>query len=158
MGGPLSISQTDHGAATLMSFDEGVFHAVRRLKGARASILVAVSGGADSTALMLSLSRIAPRLSLRLEVASLDNGLRPESAAEADAVVRRAERLGLVGHARRLSLEGGPGLEQRARQARYADLEALRLERGLQLVATAHTASDQAETVLMRLARGTALG
>ena len=154
----MSIPQPDHDAAALFCVDQAVFHAVRRLSGGQTSILIAVSGGADSIALMHSLARIGPRLGLRLEVASLDHGLRPESGAEVQAVVERAQRLGLPAHARSLGLTDGPALEQRARDARYAQLEAVRLERGLELIATAHTASDQAETVLMRLARGAALG
>lgn len=154
----MSNPQPDHDAATLSGFDEGVCHAMRRLKGAQKAILIAVSGGADSVALMLSLVRLAGRLGLRLEVASLDHGLRPESRGEAEGVKSRAEKLGLVAHTRALGLRQGPALEQRARDARYAALEDIRLTRGLELIATAHTASDQAETVLMRLARGTSLG
>jgi tRNA(Ile)-lysidine synthase len=121
------------------------------------SVLLAVSGGADSTALLMGTARVAPRLGLRVEVATLDHGLRPESREEVRAVERLAARLGLPCHVRALGLSAGKGLEARAREARYAMLEALRRERGLDAVATAHTASDQAETLLMRLARGTAL-
>jgi tRNA(Ile)-lysidine synthase len=156
--GLMSNPQPDHDAAAVFRFDEAVFHAVRRLKNVQNSILIAVSGGADSTALMVSLAGLAQRLAVRLEVASLDHGLRSESKAEVEAVVGRARQLGLIAHTRSLGLADGAGLEQRARDARYAQLETLRLERGLGLIATAHTASDQAETVLMRLGRGTALG
>ncbi|MBZ4423078.1 tRNA lysidine(34) synthetase TilS [Myxococcus sp. RHSTA-1-4] len=121
------------------------------------SVLLAVSGGADSTALLVGTAHVAPRLKLRVEVATLDHGLRPESRAEVQAVVRLAAGLGLPCHVRELHLRPGAGVEARAREARYAALETLRHERGLMAVATAHTASDQAETLLMRLARGTAL-
>jgi tRNA(Ile)-lysidine synthase len=121
------------------------------------SVLLAVSGGADSTALLVGTARVASRLQLRVEVATLDHGLRPESRAEVQSVVRLAGEQGLPCHVREMRLRGGPGVEARAREARYAALEALRRERGLAVVATAHTASDQAETLLMRLARGTAL-
>ncbi len=120
-------------------------------------MLLAVSGGADSTALLVGTALVAGGLRLRAEVASLDHGLRPESAAEVEAVARLAARLGLPFHTRALHLKPGPGVEARAREARYAALKALRLEAGLNVVATAHTASDQAETLLMRLARGTSL-
>lgn len=60
-------------------------------------------------------------------------------------------------HTRRLALEPGAGLEERARDARYAALKELAQTAGLSVIATAHTGSDQAETVLMRLLRGTAL-
>ncbi len=155
---PMSNPQPDHNAAALRCFEETALHAVRRLSGAQKSILLAVSGGADSTALMLVLARHAERLAMRVEVATLDHGLRAESSAEAAGVIHRAQSLGLVAHARRLSLFDGAGLEQRARDARYPELAAIKNERGLELIATAHTASDQAETVLMRLARGSALG
>ena len=121
------------------------------------SVLLAVSGGADSTALLVGTARVAPRLRLRVEVATLDHGFRRESRAEVEAVARLAAGLGLPCHVRELGLGPGAGLEARAREARYAALEALRKERGLRRVATAHTANDQAETLLMRLARGTSL-
>jgi tRNA(Ile)-lysidine synthase len=131
--------------------------AFRRFGLQRRSVLLAVSGGADSTALLLGTARVRERLGLTVEVATLDHGLRPEAAREVKAVEQRAALQGFVCHVRSLELRAGPGLEERAREARYAALEAVRLERGLAAVATAHTASDQAETVLMRLARGTSL-
>lgn len=129
----------------------------RRLGRQAGSVLLAVSGGADSTALLVGTALIAERLGLRAHVASLDHGLRPESAAEVEAVARLAARFGLPFLTRALHLRPGPGVEARARAARYEALDALRVEAGLEAVATAHTASDQAETLLMRLARGTSL-
>jgi tRNA(Ile)-lysidine synthase len=120
-------------------------------------VLLAVSGGADSTALMVASAALAGPLGLRLEVACVDHGLRPESASEAQAVRAQAEALGLPISISSVSLLVGPGLEARARQARYAALERVREGRGLSQIATAHTADDQAETLLMRLARGAAL-
>jgi tRNA(Ile)-lysidine synthase len=121
------------------------------------SVLLAVSGGADSCALLVGTARVRDALGLRVEVATLDHGLRPEAGQEAAAVARLAARWGLSCHVRALALAPGAALEARARQARYSALEALRRERGLDVVATAHTASDQAETLLMRLVRGTSL-
>ncbi|ATB48653.1 tRNA lysidine(34) synthetase TilS [Corallococcus macrosporus] len=121
------------------------------------SVLLAVSGGADSTALLVGTACVAQALRLRVEVATLDHGLRPESTGEARSVALLAAARGLPCHVRALGLRPGAGVEARAREARYAALEALRREAGLDAVATAHTASDQAETLLMRLARGTAL-
>src|SRR5690349_21754508 len=114
----------------------------------RRSVLIAVSGGADSTALLVGTARVSERLGLTVEVATLDHGLRPEAADEARAVERLAALHGFVCHVRQLHLRAGAGVEQRAREARYAALEALRSERGLAAVATAHTAADQAETLL----------
>ncbi|WP_228556722.1 tRNA lysidine(34) synthetase TilS [Myxococcus sp. AB025B] len=118
------------------------------------SVLCAVSGGADSVALLVGTASVRERLRLRVEVCTVDHGVRPESRAEARAVGSLCEQLGVPCHVRTLALAQGPGLEARARQARYEALEAVRRERGLSLVATAHSASDQAETLLMRLARG----
>jgi len=119
--------------------------------------LLAVSGGADSTALLLGSSRLRTELRLTLEVATLDHGLRAASCSELEQVRQLSARLGLEFHPRALSIEPGPSLEERARQKRYAALEEICTARGLDLIATAHTASDQAETLLMRLARGAAL-
>jgi tRNA(Ile)-lysidine synthase len=121
------------------------------------SVLLAVSGGADSCALLVGTARVCEPLALRVEVATLDHGLRPEAREEVEAVARLAARWKLPCHVKALHLPPGSGVEARAREARYTALEALRRERGLQVVATAHTASDQAETLLMRLVRGTAL-
>lgn len=130
---------------------------LRRLGLAGRSLLIAVSGGADSTALLVGTALVRARLSLTVEVATLDHGLRPEAGEEARAVERLAALHGLPCHVRRLNLKDGAAVEERARKARYEALEALRAERGLAAVATAHTATDQAETLLMRLARGSAL-
>ncbi len=131
--------------------------AYRRFGLAGRSVLIAVSGGADSTALLLGTALVRERLGLSVEVATLDHGLRPEAAEEVRVVERLAALQGLACHVRPLHLRPGAGVELRAREARYEALEALRAERGLTAAATAHTASDQAETLLMRLARGSAL-
>src|SRR5262245_15047152 len=117
-------------------------------------ILVAVSGGVDSLALLVAAARVAGG---RTGVASLDHGLRPESAAEVERVRELARSLGLPFHTESLQLRPGPGVEARARAARYAALDRISREHGYAAIATAHTADDQAETLLMRLARGSAL-
>ncbi|HLL53765.1 MAG TPA: tRNA lysidine(34) synthetase TilS [Myxococcaceae bacterium] len=128
-----------------------------RETGVTGGVLLAVSGGADSTALLLGTAQLAEALGLRPEVACLDHGFRPEAASEVAWVGTLAGRLNFPFHSRHLGLGAGPAVEERARQARYAALEVLRTERGLGWVVTAHTANDQAETLLMRLARGAAL-
>jgi len=125
-----------------------------RLGASERGILLGVSGGADSTALLVASAGVAPQLRLRLEVACLNHGLRPEAASEVHRVHQLAKEHGLAFHTRSLSLAVGAGLEARAREARYAALEAIRTQARLDFVATAHTASDQAETLLMRLSRG----
>jgi tRNA(Ile)-lysidine synthase len=116
--------------------------------------LLAVSGGVDSLALLTGAAEVA---SDRVGVASLDHGLRPSAAAEVEGVRALAERLGFPFHTAQLGLRPGPAMEARARQARYAALERIRASFGYAWIATAHTRDDQAETLLMRLARGTAL-
>jgi tRNA(Ile)-lysidine synthase len=116
--------------------------------------LLAVSGGADSLALLSAAASVARE---RVGVASIDHGLRPASVGEVEGVRQLATALGLSFHTASLGLSPGPGMEARARQARYAALETLRLAGGYAFVATAHTREDQAETLLMRLSRGAAL-
>jgi tRNA(Ile)-lysidine synthase len=111
---------------------------------------VAVSGGADSLALLL-LAQVA--LPGGIEAATVDHGLRAESAAEAEAVAAICAELGVIHE--RLTVEIATGnLQARARAARYRALAEWSARRGLAAVATAHHADDQAETVLMRLNRG----
>lgn len=141
----------------ITSFEEALGRSVRRLIGRSSRVLIAVSGGPDSVALLSGLSALAGRLELTLEAATVDHQLRPESAAEAALVKTLADRLG-VPHVTLPVVVRDGGLEAAARSARYAALERHRLARGLDLVATAHTADDQAETLLMRLMRGTATG
>ncbi len=116
--------------------------------------LLAVSGGADSLALLTAAAELAAE---RIGVASLDHGLRHSSVEEVEAVARLVRALGLPFHTAALGLRPGPAMEARAREARYAALEAIRAAGGYQWIATAHTREDQVETLLMRLARGAAL-
>lgn len=138
-------------------FLEALAAAWRRLGADPGPIILAASGGADSTALVVGSGLLARRLGAAFTVACLDHGLRPEAPAEVERVAQLARRLGLPFATRQLALGSGPGLEERAREARYGALEELRLGLGAAWVATAHTASDQAETLLMRLGRGSAL-
>jgi tRNA(Ile)-lysidine synthase len=113
----------------------------------RAPVAVAVSGGPDSMALMVLLAELAW---VPLVVVSIDHGLRPESAGEVAAVARSAEKLGLPFRTTNLMLQPGPGLQSRARAARFQWLDALPEP----TVALGHHLDDQAETVLDRLVRG----
>jgi tRNA(Ile)-lysidine synthase len=114
---------------------------------------LAVSGGPDSMALLLLAHAALPGM---VEAATVDHGLRPESADEAALVARVCARLG-VPHAT-LVVEVAPGnLQDRARAARYDALGGWAEQRGLEALLTAHQLDDQAETLLMRLNRGSGL-
>ena len=138
-----------------------------------ANMVVAVSGGADSTALLLGLDELMGKeqLQLKLTVAHLDHGLRDDSPKDAKWVSQLAKELGydvVVGRANlRVSKGVSTGLktrtskprenlEQAARKARYAFLEKTANKNDSRFVLTAHTLDDQAETILMRLLRGSA--
>ncbi len=125
-----------------------------------APLLLAVSGGPDSMALLHLAARWArlreghqPRPALH--VATVDHGLRPDAGAEAELVAAAATALGLS-HAILAWTGPKPGtrIQERARAARYALLAAHARSVGAAAVLTAHHADDQAETVLMRLGRG----
>lgn len=124
-------------------------------------VVVAVSGGADSVALLLALSELlsAERLTISLRVAHLDHGLRASSSEDARWVENLATNLGLEFTIESVSVKEriarvSDNLEQAARRARYEFLERLGLESCAQVILTAHTMDDQAETVLLRLLRG----
>ena len=120
-------------------------------------ITIACSGGADSVALVGLLSRLARGMSLRLSVAHVDHGLRPESGLEARQVAKIAVELGLGFRVMRLELERGSGLAERAREARYGALWEMATSLGGDFLALGHTGTDQVETMLMHLARGAGL-
>ena len=122
-------------------------------------VAVAVSGGADSLALLHALRALAGPRRWRLAVVTVDHGLRPGSAADAAFVADHAKALGLP--ARVCTLTPGDlarhrpaGPEGAARAARYEALWAATHELGCPWLATGHTLDDQAETVLLQLLRG----
>lgn len=122
-------------------------------------VLVAVSGGADSVALLAGLRALASLWGIQLEVAHLDHRLRDDSVEDAHFVERLARTWGLpvtvasvdagaYARSHRLSIEAA------ARDVRYAFLSRTANERGCNKVAVGHTADDQAETLLLRILRG----
>jgi tRNA(Ile)-lysidine synthase len=119
---------------------------------------VAVSGGADSVCLLHVLLELAPRWQLRLSVLHLDHKLRgEESAGDAEFVRELAGKLGLPVTIREQEIVAGrDNLEQAARRARLAFFRERIACGALDRVATGHTRSDQAETVLYRILRGAA--
>jgi tRNA(Ile)-lysidine synthase len=118
-------------------------------------VLVAVSGGGDSIALLHVLARLRGELGIELVAHGVDHGLRAEAGAELDLAERLARELGVAFSRTALGLADGGNLQARAREARYAALDAVRQREGARWVATAHHANDRAETVLMRILRGT---
>jgi tRNA(Ile)-lysidine synthase len=123
-------------------------------------LLVAVSGGPDSVALLDLLRRLAPIHALRLTVAHIDHTLRPESAEEARFVRALAQEWGLGVCVERVDVparvrQTGESVEEAARALRYAALRGMAATVGADRIVTGHTADDQAETVLMRVLRGT---
>jgi tRNA(Ile)-lysidine synthase len=119
------------------------------------AIVVAVSGGADSTALLHVLWRLREPWNLRLTAAHFDHGLRGDaSRRDAEAVASLCRGLGVALATGRAGPLHGPSLEAAARRARYAFLARVALGQGASKVAVAHHRDDQAETVLLRLLRG----
>ena len=118
------------------------------------SVICAVSGGADSMALLMAMYLLREKLQIRLSAAHFNHGLRGEESDRDETFVREfCERLEIpffCGHGQVST--GKKGLEAAARDARYAYLRSLDGK-----IATAHTANDNAETVLMHMVRGTGL-
>jgi tRNA(Ile)-lysidine synthase len=123
------------------------------------TLVLAVSGGPDSTALMVLAARWRGRAKTpRLIAVTIDHGLRKESKREAKAVEKLAQKLGI--EHRTLQWTGRKpttGLQEAARLARYRLLSNAAKEVGAGYVLTAHTLDDQAETVLFRIARGSGI-
>ena len=133
-----------------------------RLWPPRSRVVVAVSGGADSAALLHALLALRPAWRLRLSIAHLDHGLRPDSARDAAFVRELGARWRIPAAIERrdvaaLCAREGWSLEDGARRIRYQFLLETARRECASRVALAHTADDQAETVLLRLVRGTGL-
>ena len=128
--------------------------------GTPLQLAAAVSGGADSMALLLLLRQLQPRFGYTLSACHVNHGLRGQSADRDEAFVRaECARLGVplrVFHAAELTPPPAHAGEDWARRLRYTAFAQLQGQ-GIDAIATAHTANDQAETLLLRLARGTGL-
>lgn len=122
-------------------------------------VIVAVSGGSDSVALLLLANAWANHENVQVQAVTVDHGLRPEAAAEAAFVASICEGLGI----RHITLawEGikpNSGLPEASRLARYQLLEEYAIDSGAKYILTGHTADDQVETVYMRLSREKSTG
>jgi tRNA(Ile)-lysidine synthase len=123
----------------------------------KATILVALSGGPDSVAMLHALRAMRERFGYRIIAAHLNHAIRGEESDRDEAFVRnlcvRCDVELVVGRALELSADM-PNLEERAREARHAFLNSAAERVGADFIALAHHADDQAETVLMRMLRG----
>src|SRR5438132_3853361 len=151
---------------TLSAFARALLREWRKLRLATAgpTVIVAVSGGADSVALLLALNELGKsgKLNLTLCVAHLNHKLRLTSAADARWVARLAKQLGHKSslgsvEVKTIAKKTGDNLEQAARRARYEFLAKTANRNRAEIVLTAHTMDDQAETVLLNLLRGSGL-
>lgn len=120
-------------------------------------MLIACSGGPDSTALLLALWALREPLQLELRVACVDHQLRPESADEAAAVCQVAQRLGLAAERIAVEVPPGPSRAARARQVRYEALAQAAARSGCSVLVVGHNRDDQSETMLMRWLAGSGL-
>lgn len=123
------------------------------------TVVLAVSGGADSMAMLHIFTQLRDRFRLRLHVAHLDHGLRPDSPGDAAFVQSEARRRGLpvtveAAEVRALASREKRSIEEAGRAARYEFFGRLAARIGAGRIATAHTRDDQVETVLMALLSG----
>ncbi|BEP14316.1 tRNA lysidine(34) synthetase TilS [Acidothermaceae bacterium B102] len=129
--------------------------AVRRcLPGLTGPVIVAVSGGADSLALLAAAAFEAPKQGVRVLAVTVDHGLQDGSAAQAAAVLAQAAALDVDAECVAVSVARDGGPEAAARTARYAALHEVAARVRADAVLLGHTLDDQAETVLLGLARG----
>jgi tRNA(Ile)-lysidine synthase len=119
------------------------------------TVLVAVSGGADSMALLHVLGLLRRDRSFGLFAHGVDHGLRSEAAAELDAAEAFARSLDVPFTRTRVVVPPGGNLQARARTARWDALQAAAARASADRIATGHHADDRAETMLMRILRGT---
>ena len=126
--------------------------ALRRHIPESSGILVAVSGGRDSSVVLHALLGLQRLLKIRIEVCHVDHGLRESSSKDAQFVTQWCSELGITCHVQSLGPRPAQdNVEAWARRERYAALARVRESRQLDWIVTAHNANDVAETLLMRL-------
>ena len=146
------------------SLEKQVAHVLRENGLARSNktLIVGVSGGPDSTALLATLIATREALSVSLHVVHVNHGLRPEGRGDAAYVRRLCRQRGVPLTIKRADVEGlrqrrKLSLEEAARQARYAAFATVARETRADAILLAHTANDQVETILLNLLRGAGL-
>jgi tRNA(Ile)-lysidine synthase len=117
-------------------------------------VLAACSGGPDSGAMLFALQRLSSELGFTLEAASVDHGLREGAKADLATAGAQAAAAGVRFHALQVSVTGSASLQAEARAARYGALLRLASHIGAARIAVGHTLDDQAETVVLRILRG----
>lgn len=117
-------------------------------------VLVAVSGGPDSMALLDVMADLSPALGLRVVAHGVDHGLRKAARRELDVAERHADARGVPFGRTLVTVKPGGNLQERARRERWGALVDAARAAGAETIATAHHADDRAETVLLRLLQG----
>ena len=118
-------------------------------------VVAAVSGGPDSMALLHALSILRKKMGFEVVAHAVDHGLRKTASLELDVAEAFAKKIGVAFARSSLTVAPGGNLQARARAVRHAALEAARVKNKARVIATAHHADDRAETILMRILRGT---
>lgn len=130
------------------------------IRNGESKIILAVSGGPDSMSMLRVFEKISLQKGIRFGVAHYDHRLRPCSTKDAEFVEEYCSKRNIPFHLGRRTMEKkqkGESPEEFARKLRYAFLQKVAKENGYHLIATAHTADDQIETVLLRIIRGTGI-
>lgn len=141
---------------TLIRIVERTLHEVRSLVPGD-KLLLAVSGGSDSTALLHVMSKLSDARGLVLFAHGIDHGLRPEARDELDRAETFATSLGVPFSRSSVQLSGHSNVQAQAREARYEALRTRARALDSKYIVTAHHATDRAETVLLRMLRGAGL-
>ena len=127
----------------------------------RGKIIVGVSGGPDSVCLLDILAKLAPKYDLRIYIAHVNYGLRGKDSDKDEEFTKNlAKKYDLpinTLQVKKVQIKKGANLEENLRQIRYDFFEKIRKEKKLDLIAVAHNMDDQAETLLMRIIRGSGL-